>query len=112
MSFSAYSLTPSANLTLAGLSLAENGTSLASINNQLRQLMSDGRELYNTVTALGNPLLLTGGTVTGNIIRSGFGGHYYANDATHTGPRIYALVDGSAAPTSPPAGSLVVYHAA
>lgn len=112
MSFSAYSLTPSANLTLAGLSLAENGTSLASINNQLRQLMSDGRELYNTVAALGNPLLLTGGTVSGNIIRSGFGGHYYANDSGHTGPRIYVLVDGSAAPTSPPAGSLVVYYAA
>lgn len=112
MSFSAYSLTPSANLTLAGLSLAENSTSLASINNQLRQLMSDGKELSNQVVAIGNPLLLTGGTVTGNIIRSGFGGHYYANDASHTGPRIYVLVDGSSAPTSPPAGSLVVYYAA
>lgn len=112
MSFSAYSLTPSANLTLAGLSLAENSTALASYNNQMRQIMADGKELSNQVVAIGNPLLLTGGTVTGNIIRSGFGGHYYANDASHTGPRIYVLVDGSAAPTSPPAGSLVVYHAA
>lgn len=112
MSFSDYSITPSANLTLAGLSLAENSTALASYNNQVRQLMADGKELANTVAALGNPLLLTGGTVTGNIIRSGFGGHYYANDAAHTGPRIYVLVDGSAAPTSPPAGSLVVYYAA
>ncbi|GAO78644.1 hypothetical protein [Sphingopyxis sp. C-1] len=112
MSFSAYSLTPSANLTLAGLSLAENSTALASYNNQMRQIMADGRELYNTVAALGNPLLLTGGTVTGNIIRSGFGGHYYANDSGHTGPRIYSLVDGSPAPSSPPAGSLVVYYAA
>ena len=112
MSFSAYSLTPSANLTLAGLSLAENSTALASYNNQMRQIMADGKELSNTVAAIGNPLLLTGGTVTGNIIRSGYGGHYYANDASYTGPRIYVLVDGSAAPTSPPAGSLVIYHAA
>lgn len=112
MSFASYSLTPSANLTLAGLSLAENSTALASYNNQMRQIMADGRELYNTVAALGSPLLLTGGTVTGNIIRSGFGGHYYANDSGHTGPRIYVLVDGSSAPTSPPAGSLVVYYAA
>lgn len=112
MSFSDYSLTPSANLTLAGLSLAENSTSLASINNQLRQLMSDGKELSDQVVAIGSPLLLTGGTVTGNIIRSGFGGHYYANDSAYTSPRIYVLLDGSPAPTSPPNGSLVVYYAA
>lgn len=112
MSFADYSLTPSANLTLAGLSLAENSTSLASINNQLRQLMSDGKELSDDVVAIGNPLLLTGGTVTGNIIRSGFGGHYYANDAAFTNPRIYVLLDGSPAPASPPNGSLVVYYAA
>lgn len=112
MSFSDYSLTPSANLTLAGLSLAENSTALASYNNQMRQIMADGKELANTVAAIGNPLLLTGGTVTGNIIRSGFGGHYYANDAANTSPRIYLLVDGSAAPTSPPNGSIAIYYAA
>lgn len=112
MSFSDYSLTPSANLTLAGLSLAENSTALASYNNQMRQIMADGKELANAVAAIGSPLLLTGGTVTGNIIRSGYGGHYYANDAANTGPRIYTLVDGSPAPSSPPNGSLVVYYAA
>lgn len=112
MSFSDYSLTPSANLTLAGLSLAENSTALASYNNQMRQIMADGKELANTVAALGNPLLLTGGTVTGNIIRSGYGGYYCANDSSFTAPRIYSLVDGSPAPTSPPNGSLTVYYAA
>lgn len=112
MSFSDYFLTPSANLTLAGLSLAENSTSLASINNQLRQLMSDGKELSDDVVAIGNPLLLTGGTVTGNIIRSGFGGHYYANDSAYTAPRIYVLLDGSPAPSSPPNGSVAIYYAA
>lgn len=112
MSFSDYSITPSANLTLAGLSLAENSTALASYNNQMRQIMADGKELANTVAALGNPLLLTGGTVTGNIIRSGFGGHYYNADAANTGPRIYTLLEGSAAPSSPPNGSLAVYYAA
>lgn len=78
----------------------------------MRQIMADGKELANTVAALGNPLLLTGGTVTGNIIRSGYGGYYCANDSSFTAPRIYSLVDGSPAPSSPPNGSLVVYYAA
>ena len=111
MSFSAYSLTPSANLTLAGLSLAENSTALASLNNMLRQIMSDGKELSNQVVAIGNPLLLTGGTITGTVIRGGRGGLYSANSAGSTDPQIYTLVDGSPAPTSPSNGSLVFYHA-
>lgn len=112
MSFADYSLTPSANLTLAGLSLAENSTALASLNNMLRQIMADGKELSNQVVGIGNPLLLTGGTVTGAIVRNGRGGYYHANSVGNADPQIYTLVDGSPAPSSPPNGSIAIYHAA
>ena len=112
MSFSAYSLTPSANLTLAGLSLAENSTALASYNNQMRQIMADGKEVANQIAAIGTPITTAGAVFVGNITRSGFGGYYVANNAAATAPRIYVQVDGSSAPTSPPTDSLVIYHAA
>lgn len=111
MSFADYSITPSANLTLAGLSLAENSTALASLNNMLRQIMADGKQLSNQVVGIGAPLLLAGGTMTGPIVRSGRGGHYHANSAGSGDPQIYALVDGSPPPSSPSNGSLVIYHA-
>lgn len=112
MAFSDYSATPASNTTLAGLSVAENTTSMASVNNQLRQLMADGRQLYDTVLAFGTPVTVAGASFTGNITRSGRGGYYCAFDSANTNPNIYTLVDGSSAPSSPPNGSLVVYYAA
>lgn len=112
MSFSDYSSTPANNTTLAGLSVAEGTTSMAAINNQLRQLMADGKELADDVAAIGTPMTAAGGTFTGDINRQGRGGYYSANNATHSAPQIYVLADGSPAPTSPPNGSLVIYYAA
>lgn len=74
--------------------------------------MSDGKELSNQVAALGTPVTTGGATFTGNILRDGFGGYYCAHSGSDTAPRIYRLVDGSPAPSSPPSGSLVIYHAA
>lgn len=51
MSFSDYSLTPGSNTTIAGLSVAEGVTSPASVNNVLRQLAADGKELANLLLA-------------------------------------------------------------
>lgn len=109
--FSDYSATPNSNVTIAGLSCAENSTSLASVNNQLREAFANGRQLYDMVIALGTPVTVAGAAFTGNITRSGFGGYYCANDSSFTAPRIYSLVDGSSPPSSPPNGSLVIYYA-
>lgn len=56
------------------------------------------------VAALGLPayLQLTGGTVTGNIVRSTKGVHPYFNDAAMTGGRIFVTAAGAADPTSQP----------
>lgn len=110
--FSDYSATASANITIGGLSSAENSTALASINNQMREAFANGRQLYNMVVALGTPVTTSGAAFVGNITRSGYGGYYAAHDPANTAPRIYTLVDGSPAPSSPPAGSLAFYYAA
>ena len=73
--------------------------------------MADGKELSNTVVAFGSPVTTAGAAFVGNITRATFGGYYHANDAANTAPRIYTLVDGSPAPTSPPNGSLAFYYA-
>lgn len=48
MSFSDYSTTPSANTSIAGINIAEN-CSPANVNNALRQLAADGKELADLV---------------------------------------------------------------
>lgn len=45
-------------------------------------------------------LATTGGTVTGNIIRSGSGAHLYHNDAAFTSGRVFVTANGAADPTS------------
>lgn len=110
--FSDYSATAASNTTIGGLSSAENATALASVNNQLREAFANGRQLYDLVVAFGTPVTTSGAAFTGNITRVGFGGYYVANNSGATSPRIYVLVDGSAAPSSPPTDSLVIYHAA
>jgi hypothetical protein len=47
-------------------------------------------------------LALTGGTMTGNIVRSGAGVHAYFADAAMTGGRIFITAVGAADPTSQP----------
>lgn len=98
MSFSDYSLTPANNLTLAGLSLAENSTALASYNNQMRQIMADGKELSNTVATLANPMPLSGGAFTGDITRSGKGAYLVWNSTGQTSGRIFIQASGGSLP--------------
>lgn len=45
-------------------------------------------------------LPLTGGTVSGNIVRSGSGSHLYHNDAAMAAGRIFVTANGAADPTS------------
>lgn len=110
--FSDYSATASLNLTIGGLSSAENSTALASLNNQMREAFANGRQLYDLYAGLGTPVTTAGAVFVGNITRNGRGGYYVANDPAKAAPHIYTLVDGSPAPTSPPDGSLAFYYAA
>lgn len=111
MSFASYSSTPAANVTCNGINIAEN-CAAANINNVCRQLMSDGRELYDTVAAINvsSYMPVLGGYFTGNIARSGAGHYLYHATADRYGP-VYVQQQASSLPSSPAEGTIVFTYA-
>jgi len=108
MSFSDYSTTPASNTTIAGINVAENCPP-GGINNAIRQLMADGKELSNTVSGLGSYLPLSGGTLTGDITRAGQGAYLKHARSDLSDGRVYFLPEGSALP-SPAPGTVVFFY--
>ncbi len=98
MPFSDYSTTAASNTTIGGQNVAE-GCPPGNINNAVRQLMADGKALANDVAGLSGSMPTTGGTFTGDIVRSGRGGYLHHNGAAQTGGRIIMLPEGSATPS-------------
>jgi len=111
MSFSAYSLTPASNTSINGVSIAENCPA-ANVNNALRQIAADGKELANTVAAIsvGAYMPLAGGTFTGQILRSGSGGYLYNAASAQSGGAVYVQATGTALPSSPAEGTFVYFY--
>lgn len=109
MSFSSYSTTPDNNTSLNGINIAEN-CAAANVNNALRLLAADGRELYDQVqtidTSTGLPL--TGGEMTGNITRGGAGTHFYHAGSTLLSGAVYFQTLATALPT--PAEGTIVFQ--
>lgn len=113
-----YSFPSAAAITGAG-----GGASYQPLNAALTALAGNGTPtsfglsllLLANLTALktmiGNSggLPLTGGTVTGNIVRSGAGIHPYFADAAMTGARIFVTAVGAADPTSQPGDLWLAY---
>jgi hypothetical protein len=111
MSFGSYSTTPASNTTCNGINVAENCPA-ANVNNAIRQIMADGRSLYDTVAgiSLSSYMLKTGGAFTGTITRNGAGGYWYhANASQATGP-VYTQTSATALPTSPAEGTVVMQY--
>jgi hypothetical protein len=111
MAFSAYSLTPSANLSINGINIAE-GCPAANANDAIRQLMSDGRALSDTVNAINvsGYMPLSGGAFTGSITRSGAGGYWYHAGATQSTAPVYTQPSATALPSSPAEGTVVLQY--
>jgi len=111
MAFSSYYTTPSLNVTIGGLSIAE-GCAAANINDAIRQLMADGRSLSDTVAAINvsNLMPTSGGMFTGQITRSGNGGYFYNANSAQSGGKISFLASGSANPASPSEGDVVFFY--
>lgn len=102
MSFSAYSITPAANLTIAGQSIAEGTTSPGTVNLAIRQLMADGRELYNLFDAIDLTSYATkdAAVFSGTQpIYTGRGAYLHNNNASSVSGRIFVQASGTAAPT-------------
>lgn len=111
MAFSSYSATPSLNVTIGGLSIAE-GCAASNINDAIRQLMADGRSLSDTVSGINvsNLMPKSGAAFTGQITRNGNGGYFYNANATQGGGKVSFLASGSANPSSPAEGDMVFFY--
>lgn len=112
MSFGNYSLTPAANISCNGINIGENCPA-ANVNNVLRQLMADGKELADTVSliSVSSYLPLVGGSVTGNIVRSGAGPHLFHMNGSFSVGSVYIQQQAASLPSSPGEGAMVFTYA-
>lgn len=93
----------SANLTaLAAIAATSYGRNLLALANQAA---------LKAATGIPDALPLTGGTVTGNIIRGAAGAHTYHANALMTSGRIFLTADDAADPTSLPGDIWLTYPA-
>ena len=76
---------------IAALATTAYGRGLLTLANQAA---------LKAATGIPDPLPLTGGTVTGNILRGSAGGHVYHVDAAMISGRIFITAEGAADPTS------------
>ena len=111
MAFSAYSLTPASNLTIAGISIAENCLP-ANLNDAMRQFAADGKDHANTVAAINVSayMPLVGGTFSAQIFRTGRGGYLHHANAAQIGGKVTAQTTGTALPASPAEGDFVYFY--
>jgi hypothetical protein len=112
MAFSAYSTTAAANVSINGVNINE-GCPAGNVNNAIRQLMSDGKSLSDTVAAINVTayMPLAGGAFTGNITRSGAGGYLYHANAAQAQAPVYTQLASAALPSSPAEGTIVFQYA-
>jgi hypothetical protein len=110
MAFGSYSTTPASNTTIGGISIAE-GCPAGNVNNAIRQLMADGRELNDTVAGIDVSSLMpkSGGEFVGEITRALAGGYRYNAAPSQINGATYFLPTGSARPTAVE-GVVVFYY--
>jgi hypothetical protein len=94
----AYQPLSAALTTLAAIASTAFGRNLLTLANQAA---------LQSAVGLPAALALTGGTVSGNIVRTGAGSHLYHTDATFTSGRVFVRASGDADPTSLPGDILL-----
>lgn len=111
MSFGSYSTTPASNISLNGINIAEN-CAAANINNALRQIAADGRELYDTVTAIdvSDYMPISGAAFEGLIWRAGAGAYLYHIGSGVNSGAIYTQPVATALPGAPADGTIVFQY--
>src|SRR5438045_1481567 len=109
--FAEFSVTPANNTSAFGVSIAENCPA-AGINNFARAVVAAGKELNTIVSAIsvGSYMPLSGGTFTGQIVRSGSGGYLFNAGSSQSGGAVYVLATGSNLPSSPSEGTFVFFY--
>jgi hypothetical protein len=111
MSFGSYSTTPASNTSINGINIAPN-CAAGNVDNAIRQIMADGRELYDTVDAIdvSSKMEITGGYFYGDIVRAQAGGYWYHAHSAMTGGLVYTQAVAAALPSSPAEGTVVLQY--
>lgn len=110
MAVTDYSTTPGSNTTISGINVAE-GCAPANINNAIRQMMADIRVMYDGLPVVTGKVDAAGGVFSGTQpIYTGRGAYLHHNDSGNASGRVYLLPDGSANPTSPSNGDIVLFY--
>lgn len=104
-----WNVDPGSNTSIDGTNIAEN-CDAGNTNDGLRKIMAGVATYLATVPVFSTLLAKTGGTMTGNIIRSGGGAHRWNANNAHLGGKESFLPEGSANPTSPTAGDVVFFY--
>ena len=113
MPVSDYSLTPSENLTLGTISLAEGATMVGDTNGALRQIMADVRAFYNGVPAPGSYVTPSDGIFSGTQpIYTGRGAFAHNTNPAYTSCKITDIELGAPMPAGALPGDIVFELAA
>lgn len=109
--FSDFSTNEALNVTIGGINVAENCPA-ANVNNAIRYVLREGKELSNIVAAISTSSLMpkAGGTFTGPILRGGAGAYLYHISSSMTGGGIAVQTSGTALPLSPAEGTFVFQY--
>lgn len=107
--FSSYATTAAANVTINGISIAENCPA-ANVNNAIRQIMADARAFADSAATATGLMPKSGGAFTGQITRSGSGGYLYNAASAQSGGAVYVLPQGTSLPSSPQEGTFVFFY--
>lgn len=110
MSYTTWSTTPSLNITIDGINIAE-GCAPAGINNAIRSVMAGVAELADDMPSIAGLMPTSGGTFSGTQpIYTGRGAYLHHNDSANASGRVYLLPTGSANPSSPANGDIVYFY--
>lgn len=103
-----FSTTPSVNVTIGGINVGE-GCSPSGLNDATRYIAAVIRDTYDRIPATGAYVPTTGGSYTGDILRSTRGAYLHHAGAAQTDGRVIFLPEGSARPAGSE-GLLVFYY--
>ena len=111
MSFASYSITPSANLTIAGASIAEGATAPGTVNLAIRQLMADGRALFDLFDGIDLSTFapLASPRFTGQPTVAGRGAVLHLANSANASGRVFVQASGAAKPTMSNGDILLTY---
>jgi hypothetical protein len=109
-----WSETPASNVTVDGISIAEN-CSPQNLNNSDRAIMAGVRTFYTAylavVATLSNYMAKAGGTFSGTQpIYTGEGAFLHHQGSSYTSGKVYMVAEGSGDPSGTSTGDIVIFY--